>query len=136
VSRRWLNWKCGIALGAASEKVRVAAQCLEIRTLIDAYFAAGEISYSKVRAMTRVVTLENEDFLLRIAQHGTASHVEKAVGKYKQVQAADDATTTVSCSGAASSGETLGIFNDTFSEIHESRSMAALSVSNTLRKIE
>jgi hypothetical protein len=30
VSRRWLNWKCGIALGAASEKVRVAAKCLEI----------------------------------------------------------------------------------------------------------
>ena len=87
----WLNWKCGIALGAAREKVRVA-QCLETLPLIDASFAAGEISYSKVRAMTRVATPENEDFLLRIAQHGTASHVEKAVGKYKRVQAADDAT--------------------------------------------
>jgi hypothetical protein len=87
----WLNWKCGIALGAARERVRVA-QCLETLPLIDASFAAGEISYSKVRAMTRVATPENEDFLLRIAQHGTASHVEKAVGKYKRVQAADDAT--------------------------------------------
>jgi len=87
----WLNVKCGIALGAAREKVRVA-QCLETLPLIDASFAAGEISYSKVRAMTRVATPENEDFLLRIAQHGTASHVEKAVGKYKRVQAADDAT--------------------------------------------
>ena len=87
----WLNWKCGIALGAAREKVRVA-HCLETLPMIDASFAAGEISYSKVRAMTRVATPENEDFLLRIAQHGTASHVEKVVGKYKNVQAADDNT--------------------------------------------
>jgi hypothetical protein len=85
----WLNWKCGIALGAAREKVRVA-HCLETLPLIDASFAAGEISYSKVRAMTRVATAQNEDFLLRIAQHGTASHVEKVVGKYKRVQVTDD----------------------------------------------
>jgi hypothetical protein len=55
-----LNWKCGIALVAAREKVRVA-RCLEELPLIDAAFAAGEISYSKVRAMTRVATPENED---------------------------------------------------------------------------
>ena len=85
----WLNWKCGIALGAAREKVRVA-HCLENLPLIDASFAGGEISYSKVRAMTRVATPENEDFLLRIAQHGTASHVEKVVGKYKSVQTTDE----------------------------------------------
>jgi hypothetical protein len=85
----WLNWKCGIALGAAREKVRVA-HCLESLPLIDASFATGEISYSKVRAMTRVATPENEDFLLRVAQHGTASHVEKVVGKYKSVQTTDE----------------------------------------------
>jgi hypothetical protein len=85
----WLNWKCGIALGAAREKVRVA-QCLQNLPIIDTAFAAGEISYSKVRAMTRVATPDNEDFLLRIAQHGTASHVERVVGKYKNVQAAAD----------------------------------------------
>jgi hypothetical protein len=85
----WLNWKCGIVLGAAREKVRVA-HCLETLPLIDASFATGEISYSKVRAMTRVATPENEDFLLTIAQYGTASHVEKVVGKYKNVQRADE----------------------------------------------
>jgi Domain of unknown function (DUF222)/HNH endonuclease len=85
----WLNWKCGIALGAAREKVRVA-HCLENLPLIDASFAGGEISYSKVRAMTRVATPQNEDFLLRIAQHGTASHVEKVVGKYRSVQTTDE----------------------------------------------
>jgi hypothetical protein len=51
----WLNWQCGIALGAAREKVRVA-RCLQWLPLIDASFASGEISYSKVRAMTRVAT--------------------------------------------------------------------------------
>ena len=88
----WLNWKCGIALGAGREKVRVA-HALEELPLIDAAFAAGQISYSKVRAMTRVATPANEDFLLRIAEHGTASHVEKAVAKYRSVQTKDaDAT--------------------------------------------
>ena len=84
----WLNWKCGIALGAGREKVRVA-HALEELPLIDASFASGEISYSKVRAMTRVATPANEDFLLRIAQYGTASHVEKAVAKYRSVQTKD-----------------------------------------------
>lgn len=86
----WLNWKCGIALGAAREKVRVA-NCLAELPQIDAAFAAGEVSYSKVRAMTRVATPENEDFLLRIARYGTASHVEKVVGKYRGVSRQDDA---------------------------------------------
>ena len=85
----WLNWQCGIALGAAREKVRVA-RCLAWLPLIDASFASGEISYSKVRAMTRVATPENEDFLLMIARYGTASHVEKVVAKYKSVQITDE----------------------------------------------
>ncbi|MDX1736084.1 MAG: DUF222 domain-containing protein, partial [Halioglobus sp.] len=85
----WLNWQCGIALGAAREKVRVA-HCLEQLPRIDAAFARGEISYSKVRAMTRVATPETEDYLLMIARHGTASHVENVVRKYKAVRRALD----------------------------------------------
>ncbi|MEH6593712.1 MAG: DUF222 domain-containing protein [Halioglobus sp.] len=80
----WLNWKCGIALGAAREKVRVA-QCLEYLPLIDASFAKGEISYSKVRAITRVATPATDDYLLMIAQYGTATHVEQVVRKYRGV---------------------------------------------------
>jgi hypothetical protein len=81
----WLNWKCGIAMGAAREKIRVA-HSLENLPLIDESFSTGEISYSKVRAMTRVATPENEDFLLMIAQHGTAGHMEQVVSKYQGVQ--------------------------------------------------
>jgi hypothetical protein len=54
----WLNWKCGIALGSAREKVRVAHALAELPQISDA-FREGRLSYSKVRAMTRVATPEN-----------------------------------------------------------------------------
>ncbi len=47
-------------------------------------FSKGRISYSKVRAMTRVATPKNEKFLLKIAHHGTAAHVEKVVSNYRR----------------------------------------------------
>jgi hypothetical protein len=80
----WLNWKCGIGIGAAREKVRVA-RALETLPAIRAAFAAGEVSYSKVRAMTRVATAETEETLLMVARHGTASHVENLVRNYRRV---------------------------------------------------
>ena len=82
----WLNWKCGIALGAAREKVRVA-EALPTLPLTSAAFRSGTISYSKVRAMTRIATPENEDYLVMIAQHGTASHVEKLVREFRRSEA-------------------------------------------------
>ena len=85
----WLNWKCGIGLGAAREKVRVANALASV-PLIRAAFQKGEISYSKVRAMTRVATPETEAYLLMIAQHGTASHVETLVRKYRQVACSEE----------------------------------------------
>lgn len=81
----WLNWKCGIGMNAAREKVRVANALGELAK-ISASFATGEISYSKVRAMTRVATPENEDYLLMIARHGTAFHVETLVRKYRRAK--------------------------------------------------
>ena len=74
----WLNWKCGIDLGAAREKVRVA-HALEKLPRMAATMAEGRISYAKVRAMTRVADATNEDYLLNIALCGTASHVEDVV---------------------------------------------------------
>ncbi|MDZ7782239.1 MAG: DUF222 domain-containing protein [Halioglobus sp.] len=81
----WLNWKCGINLGAAREKVRVA-HALKDLPQISAALRAGRISFSKVRAMTRVATPRNEEYLLMIADHGTASHVERLVRNYRKVQ--------------------------------------------------
>jgi hypothetical protein len=79
----WLQWQCGMNLGAAREKVRVA-QALSDLPRISAAFGAGRISYSKVRAMTRVATPKNEEFLLGIARHGTAAHVETVVRNYRR----------------------------------------------------
>lgn len=81
----WLNWKCGINLGAAREKVRVA-HALKDLPRISEVFRQGEVSYSKVRAMTRVATEKNEDYLLQIARHGTAAHVERLVRNYRKVK--------------------------------------------------
>jgi hypothetical protein len=85
----WLNWKCGIDMGAAREKVRVGL-ALDGLPKINLAFEKGELSYSKVRAMTRVATAENESYLLNIAHHGTAQHVEKLVGAYRIVSRRED----------------------------------------------
>ena len=79
----WLSWVCGLSLHAAREKIRVG-HALDDLPLISAAFAAGEISFSKVRAMTRVAVPENEDYLLSIARHGTASHMETLVSAYRR----------------------------------------------------
>jgi hypothetical protein len=79
----WLNWKCGLDLGAAREKLRVA-HALEKLPRIAASMAAGRLSYSKVRAMTRIADESNEDYFLNIALHGTAIHVEKLVRSYRR----------------------------------------------------
>jgi len=81
----WLNWKCGIGMNAAREKVRIANALAELPNT-SATFARGEISYSKVRAMTRVATPENEDYLLMIAKHGTGHHMESLVSKYRRTK--------------------------------------------------
>jgi hypothetical protein len=85
----WLNWKCGIALGAAREKVRVA-RALENLPSISAAMASGKLSYSKAREITRVGNAENETYLLSIAEHGTASHVENLVRAYRRCQEAEE----------------------------------------------
>ena len=86
----WLNFQCGIGMNAAREKVRVAHALKEL-PLISEAFRRGELSYSKVRAMTRIADASNEDYLLMIARHGTAHHVEKLVSKYRRCKRPQDA---------------------------------------------
>jgi hypothetical protein len=74
----WLEWRCGIGLGAAREKLRVA-RALESLPKIASAFARGELSYCMVRALTRKARLATEDYYLMIATHGTVSHVERLV---------------------------------------------------------
>jgi len=85
----WLNWKCGLAMGAAREKVRVA-RALDNLPKVAAAMATGSLSYSKVREITRVANATTEDYLLMIAEHGTATHVEKLVRAYRRCQEAEE----------------------------------------------
>jgi len=85
----WLNWKCGLDLGAAREKVRVA-HALEKLPKVSAAMARGALSYSKVRAITRVAEPATEDYLLSIALHGTAHHVETLVRHYRRAKDAEE----------------------------------------------
>ena len=80
----WLSWQCGIGAVAAREKVRTA-RALESLPKIQAAFGEGRLSYSKVRAITRVATAETEEDLLHIALNGTAAHVERTVRGFKRV---------------------------------------------------
>ena len=50
----WLAWQCGMSPGTAREHVRVARR-LTALPRITAAFAEGRLSYSKVRALTRIV---------------------------------------------------------------------------------
>jgi hypothetical protein len=76
-------------MNAAREKVKVANALGELPTIC-ASFEKGELSYSKVRAMTRVATRDNEDFLLNIAHHCTAHHMENLVSKYRRARRLHD----------------------------------------------
>ena len=80
----WLGWRTGLEPGAAREHVRVARALADLPKLSDA-MRRGKVSYSKMRAVTRVATPETEDDLLNVALSGTAAHVEKIVRAWRQV---------------------------------------------------
>jgi len=83
----WLSWRCSIAPRSAREHVRVAralTQFPEVR----AAFATGELSYSKVRAITRVATAETESELVEMARHATGGQLDRLVRLYGTALAA------------------------------------------------
>jgi hypothetical protein len=84
----WLAWRCALTPRAAREHVRVARRLPEL-TGIHAAFARGELSYAKVRALTRVATAENEEELLALARVLTAAQLERAVRAYRRVTTAE-----------------------------------------------
>jgi hypothetical protein len=81
----WLSWRCGISLSAAREKVRTA-QALRDLPSISLAFREGRLSYTKVRALTRVAALHDEDLLLRYALDATAPQVEERCRQIRNVR--------------------------------------------------
>jgi hypothetical protein len=80
----WLSWRVGLDLGAARERVRVA-RALATLPLLGHALARGELSYAKVRALTRVATPVTEARLLAVGRAGTAEHVERIVRGWRKV---------------------------------------------------
>ena len=80
----WLNVRIGLGLVAARERVRVA-RALEQLPRISEAMSGGQLSYSKVRAVTRIATRDNEPDLLALARSAPASHVERVVREYRRV---------------------------------------------------
>jgi Domain of unknown function (DUF222)/HNH endonuclease len=81
----WLAARCGMTMGAARERVRVARRLAGLPE-IDQAFSEGYLSFSKVRAITRVATAENEGFMVNLAEKNSASQLEKLVGQYQPVE--------------------------------------------------
>ncbi len=74
----WLSWKAGIAARTAHEQVRVA-KAIRALPVIRKAFGEGRLTYSKVRALTRVATPEREAELVNLALSATASQLDRAV---------------------------------------------------------
>src|SRR5881396_799445 len=89
----WLSYRVGMKLGAGREHVRVARALGSLPRLADA-LGRGELSYSKVRALTRVATPETEERLLAVGRTGTASHVERIVRGWRRVDRLAEAQET------------------------------------------
>src|SRR6059036_3344000 len=89
----WLSWRVGLDPGAARERVRVARALGTLPRLAQA-LAHGELSYSKVRALTRVATPETEERLLAIGRAGTAAHVERIIRGWRRVDRLAEARET------------------------------------------
>jgi hypothetical protein len=78
----WLAWRIGIKPGAARERVRTAL-ALEKLPETSRAMKNGELSFTKVRALTRVATPDTEGTLLEFARAGSAANLERVVRGWK-----------------------------------------------------
>jgi hypothetical protein len=74
----WLSWRVGLSRRTGRDQLRVA-RALPRLPAIAAAFGAGRLSYTKVRAITRIATPDTEQTLLDVALAGTAGQVERMV---------------------------------------------------------
>ena len=87
---QWLSWAVGMAPSTGREMVRVAL-ALRTFTRVRDRFLAGTISYSKVRAITRVGEPALEDTLLTFADNAPASQLERVVRTFRGLDARESA---------------------------------------------
>jgi hypothetical protein len=81
----WLSWRVGWDLATARDRVRLANRLPKLPK-VSAKLQAGELSYSKARAIARVATPTTEDSLLHYAEYCPAAQLEKVCGKLHTVE--------------------------------------------------
>src|SRR5947209_2762111 len=86
----WLNWQCGISMRTGQEQVRVGRALLDYPRIAEA-LCAGQLSYSKVRAITRVVTPETEAIPIDLAAGVPTSQIERIVAGRTRVDTLENA---------------------------------------------
>ncbi len=79
----WLAEVCDIDPATAREHVRVA-RALAMLPVISAAFAAGVLSYAKVRTLTRVARPDTETELVQLAGRYSASELTKAIAVWAE----------------------------------------------------
>jgi hypothetical protein len=79
----WLAFTCGMSPRTAREHVRVAARLAKF-PVATAAFRRGELSYSKVRAITRVEDVSHESELVTLARAASGAQLEQIVGSYQR----------------------------------------------------
>ena len=84
----WLDHRCGLGPCAARERIRIGRALARLPD-IDAAFRDGILSYSKVRAITRVANRENEAMLLAMAGRSSAAQLESLVRSHERVGTSD-----------------------------------------------
>jgi hypothetical protein len=87
----WLAWRIGIRPGAARERLRTAL-ALQHLPLTSEAMKNGQLSFTKVRALTRVATPHNEPTLLGFARAGSAANLERVVRGWKTLDRTSEVT--------------------------------------------
>ncbi|MDE2978157.1 MAG: DUF222 domain-containing protein [Acidobacteriota bacterium] len=80
----WLSWRTGLAPNAARERARTVRALAELPLISDA-MKRGQLSYSKVRALTRVARPDTEKSLVDLGRAAAAAQVERAVRAWRRI---------------------------------------------------
>ena len=85
----WVTIATGVDLWSAREMVRVG-HALRDLPLIHEAFAAGRLSFDKVRALTRVATADDEAMWLELAVEASGAQLARICHAYRRAIAVDD----------------------------------------------
>jgi hypothetical protein len=85
----WLSRRCGISTRTGYDHLRVA-HALERLPALRHAFAAGRLSYSKVRAIARVAEPDTDEEWVRQALSCTAGQLDRLVAAYDRLHPADE----------------------------------------------